>query len=153
MKELLLRLAIASVVASLFVSNPGTAQVLPPARKAERVKIVKAPELELSVDQLTIIRWTTNNPGGEDVHWGVVHYGTDPKDLSQVARSPLRLNQGHATTKFRVRMDNLKPRTTYYYWVSSEGGDGSSDGVKSGIQKFTTSSPGERYVNLPKGNN
>jgi hypothetical protein len=153
MNELLLRLAIASVVASLFVSNPGAAQVLPPAKKAAHVKIIKAPELELSVDQLTIIRWTTNNPGGADVHYGVVHYGTNPKDLSQTARSPLRLNQGHATTMFRVRMDNLKPQTTYYYWVSSEGSDGSSDGVKSSVQKFTTAKPGERHVGFPKGSN
>jgi hypothetical protein len=153
MRELLPRLAIASVVASLFLSSPAAAQVLPPAKKAARVKIIKAPELELSVDQLTIIRWTTNNPGGEDIHWGVVHYGTNPKDLSQTARSPVRLNQGHATTTFRVRMDNLKPQTTYYYWVSSEGGDGLGDGVKSGIQKFTTAKPGERYVGFPKGSN
>jgi hypothetical protein len=150
MNGLLPRLAIATTVASLFSSNPGTAQVLPPAKKAERVQITKAPEPELAMDHLTIIRWTTSNPGGSDVHYGVVHYGTDPKDLSQTAKSPIRLNQGHSTTTFRVRMEGLKPRTTYYYRVSSEESDGESDGVTSAVNKFTTPGPGERRVSYPK---
>ena len=53
------------------------------------------------------------------VHYGVVHYGTDPGDLSQTAKSPIRLNPGHSVTVFRVRMDGLKPETTYYYTVDS----------------------------------
>ncbi len=149
MNGLLLRLAIATTVASLLSSNPGTAQVLPPAERAERVQITKAPELELAMDHLTIIRWTTNNPGGSDVHYGVVHYGTDPEDLSQTAKSPIRLNQGHPYTIFRVRMEGLKPRTTYYYRVTSEDSNGQSDGVKSAVNKFTTPGPGERIVGLP----
>src|SRR4030095_8676651 len=68
--------------------------------------------VELATEHLTIIRWTTNNPGGSDVHYGIVHYGTGPKDLSQTAKSPLRLNQGHPYTTFRVRIEGLKPRTT-----------------------------------------
>jgi hypothetical protein len=28
---------------------------------------------------LTVIRWTVNDPGGLPVHYGVAHYGTDPK--------------------------------------------------------------------------
>jgi len=149
MNGLLLRLAIATTVASLLSSNPGTAQVLPPAERAERVQITKAPELELAMDHLTIIRWTTNNPGGSDVHYGVVRYGTDPEDLSQTAKSPIRLNQGHPHTIFRVRMEGLKPRTTYYYRVTSEDSNGQSDGVKSAVNKFTTPGPGERIVGLP----
>jgi hypothetical protein len=64
-------------------------------KRAERVEITKGPELELATDHLTIIRWTTNNPGGSDVHYGIVRYGTDPEDLSQTAKNPIRLNQGH----------------------------------------------------------
>jgi hypothetical protein len=149
MNGLLLRLAIATTVASLLSSNPGTAQVLPPAKRAERVQITKAPELELAMDHLTIIRWTTNNPGGSDVHYGIVHYGTDPQDLSQTAKNPIRLNQGHQYTTFRVRIEGLKPRTTYYYTVTSEESNGTSDGVKSTVNKFTTPGPGERIVGLP----
>jgi phosphodiesterase/alkaline phosphatase D-like protein len=150
MNRLLLTLAIATTVGSLLSSNPAAAQVLPPAKRAERVEITRGPELESATNHLTIIRWTTNNPGGSDVHYGIVHYGTDPQDLSQTAKSPIRLNQGHPYTIFRVRMEGLKPRTTYYYRVTSEESNGKSDGVKSTVNKFTTPGPGERIVAYPK---
>src|SRR3984893_377701 len=150
MHRLLLTLAITTTVGSLLSSNPAAAQVLPPAKRAERVEITAAPALELATDRLTIIRWTTNNPGGSDVHYGIVHYGTDPMDLSQTAKSPIRLNQGHPYTVFRVRMEGLKPRTTYYYRVTSEESNGTSDGVKSTVNKFTTPCRGERIVDYPK---
>src|SRR5204863_7915476 len=67
-------------------------------------------------------------PGGSDVHYGIVHYGTDPKDLSQTAKNPIRLNQGHAYTTFRVRLYDLKLRTTYFYTVTSEESNGTRDG-------------------------
>jgi phosphodiesterase/alkaline phosphatase D-like protein len=146
MNRLLLTLAITTTVGSLLTSNPGAAQVLPPAKRAERVKITKSPELEIASEYLTIIRWTTNNPGGSDVHYGIVHYGTDAKDLSQTAKNPIRLNQRHPHTTFRVRMEGLKPRTTYYYRVTSEESNGRNDGVKSAVKKFTTPGPGERFV-------
>jgi len=118
-------------------------------KKAERVEITKGPELELARDGLTVIRWTTNNPGGSDVHYGIVRYGTDPEDLSQTAKSPIRLNQGHTHTTFRVRIDGLKTQTTYYYTVTSEESNGQSDKVKSPVSKFTTPAPGERIVAHP----
>src|SRR4029077_17483135 len=136
MNGLLLTLAITITVGSLLAFQPAAAQVLPPAKKAERVEITKGPELESATNHLTIIRWTTNNPGGSDVHYGIVHYGTDPKDLSQTAKSSLRVNQGHHHTGFRCRMEGLKPRTTYYYTVTSEESNGKSDGVKSTVKKF-----------------
>jgi phosphodiesterase/alkaline phosphatase D-like protein len=150
MNRLLLTLAIATTVGSLLASTPTAAQVLPPAKKTERVVITKSPALEVASDYLTIIRWTTNNPGGSDVHYGIVQYGTDPKDLSQTARSPLRLNQGQRYTTFRVRIEGLEPGTTYYYRVSSEESNGKSDGVKSIVKKFTTPPRGERLVAYPK---
>ncbi len=150
MNSLLLTLAITATVGSLLASNPAAAQLLPPAKKAERVEITKGPELESATNHLTIIRWTTNNPGGSDVHYGIVHYGTDPKNLSQTAKNPIRLNQGHSHTTFRVRVYDLEPRTTYYYTVTSEESNGKSDGVKSAVRKFTTPSLGERIVAYPK---
>ena len=138
MNSLLLKLAIAATVCTLLSATPTAAQVLPPAKKAEHVDITKGPALELARDDFAIIRWTTNNPGGTDVHFGVVHYGTDPKDLSQTAKSPIRVNRGHPETIFRVRMPGLKPRTTYYYKVTSTESNGKSDGVESPINQFTT---------------
>jgi Purple acid Phosphatase, N-terminal domain len=86
--------------------------------------IIKGPELEFAREDLAIIRWTSTNPGGDDEHFAVIHYGTDPKDLSQTAKSHIRLNRTHAETMFRVRVDDLAPQTTYYYTVTSMGVDG-----------------------------
>jgi hypothetical protein len=41
-------------------------------------------------------------------------------------------------------MDDLKPRTRYYYKVTSEESGGKNDGVESAVGTFTTPSPGER---------
>ena len=147
MKRLILTLAMTTTVAALVLPNQAAAQVPPPAKRAKRVRIVEKPQLELSIGgYLTIIRWTTSNPGGTDDHYGVVHYGTDPKNLDQTAKSPMRLNQAHPTTTFRVRLDKLEPRTTYYFRVDSEETTGRSDGVKSPTGKFTTPAPGERIA-------
>jgi phosphodiesterase/alkaline phosphatase D-like protein len=136
--RLLLTLAVTTTLGNLLCAAPLAAQVLPQAKRAERVEITKGPELESAANHQTIIRWTTNNPGGSDVHYGIVHYGTDPQILSQMAKNPIRLNQGHQYTTFRVRIEGLKPQTTYYYRVSSEESNGQSDAVKSAVGKFTT---------------
>src|SRR6266403_2421419 len=132
----------------LVLSSSLLAQESPTTPKAARVQITQGPEIALA-SWFTVIRWTTNNPGGSPVHYGIVHYGTDPKDLSQTAKNPIRLNQGPQYTTFRVRTEGLKLRTTYYYRVTSEESNGTSDGVKSTVSKFTTPGPGERIVAKP----
>ena len=135
MNTLLRKLVIAGGLLSLC---PVTAQVSPTTPKIRRVRIIQGPEPESATDYLTIIRWTTNNPGGSPVHYGIVHYGTDPKNLNLTAKSHIRLNQQHSYTVFRVRALNLQPHTTYYYAVDSEDGSGTSDGVNSPVKSFTT---------------
>src|ERR1700730_6546177 len=130
MNKLLLKLAMTAAAGSLLSSKPMVAQVSPTTPKAARVRITQGPEIELSKEFLTIIRWTTNNPGGSPEHEGIVRYGTDPKNLSQTAKSPIRLNPAHPSVIFRVRMDGLKPGTTYYYTVGSMEANDTSDGVK-----------------------
>jgi hypothetical protein len=165
MNTLLLKLAIAATVSGLLSSTPTVVQAQhhpqtpltrvppaeepPPAKKAARVAISQGPELELARDDLAIIRWISNNPGGTDAHFAVVYYGTDPEDLSQMAKSHIRLNRHHPETIFRVRMDGLKPQTTYYYKVTSMESNGKSDGVESSVNQFTTPGPGERIVAYP----
>jgi hypothetical protein len=140
--RLLLPLAITSVASVGLFSNTTDAQsapqteILPPAKAAAHVLITNGPTLESAKDNTAIIRWTSNNPGGSDEHFGVVHYGTGPQHLSEMAKSHIRLNQGHGETVFRVRVDGLKPQTTYYYTVDSEQGAGKSDGVKSAVNRF-----------------
>jgi len=138
MKKLLPVLAIALTIAALFCPKPIGAQLIPSAKKASHVQITEGPSLESAQDTWAIITWTSNNPGGSDEHFGVVHYGTDPKDLNQTAKSHIRLNQQHSYTVFRVRVLNLQPHTTYYYTVDSMDPNGASDGVKSPVKQFAT---------------
>ncbi len=143
MHGLLVKLAIIAAAGSLLYSGPIVAQNPPPQKKAEHVEITKGPALEIAHDDLAIIRWTSTNPGGDDDHFAVINYGTDPKDLNQTAKSHIRLNRGHAETIFRVRVLDLKPQTTYYYKVTSMGAGGQSDGVESSVNHFTTPAPGQ----------
>jgi len=131
-------LAITVLTGGLLLSNPISVQFVPSAKKAAHVRILKGPELESATESLTIITWTSDNPGGSPEHFGVVHYGTDPKNLSQNAKSHIRLNPTHSHTVFRVRIEDLRPKTTYYYTVDSMGPNGKSDGVTSPINTFTT---------------
>src|ERR1700730_3132168 len=98
MNRLLVKLAITAAVGSLLSFSPSVAQILPPANKAAHVEITHGPVLELARDDLVIIRWTSTNPGGDDDHFAVIRYGTDPTDLSQAAKSHIRLNRGHEET-------------------------------------------------------
>ena len=150
MNRLLLQLGIIAAGGSVLFSNPILAQILPPAKRAEHVEITRGPELESAVYYMAIVRWTTTNPRGDDEHYGVVHYGTDPEDLSQTAKGHIRLNRAHPETIFRVRLVDLKPQTTYYYKVTSEDSAGQSDGVEGPVSKFTTPAPGEVINNYPQ---
>ncbi len=132
MKKVLLTLSI------LVLSGSLLAQESPVTPRAVRVQISAGPEVPLLGGYLTVIRWTVNNPGGLPVHYGVVHYGTDRKDLNQTAKNPIRLNPNHSSTVFRVSLYDLPPKTTYYYTVESMDSSGKSDGVTSPIKTFTT---------------
>jgi hypothetical protein len=140
MNRLLLILGITTLTGTLLLASPTSAQFVPNARRAAHVRILKGPQIELARENLTLITWTSNNPGGSPEHFGVVYYGTDPKNLSRTAKSHIRLNQAHPYTVFRVRIDDLPPRTTYYYKVDSMDAktSGKSDGVISPVKKFTT---------------
>ena len=138
MNRTLLTLAITVLSGSLFLSNPTSAQFVPSSKKTAHVRIIKGPELELARENLTIITWTSNNPGGSPEHFGVVHYSTDPKNLSQTAKSHIRLNPTHSYTVFRVRIEDLRSKTTYYYTVDSMDPRGTTDGVNSPVKTFTT---------------
>lgn len=123
--------------AAIPQSSPYTPkETEPPAKRAAQVKIAEGPSLESFRNNEAIIRWTSNNPGGTDEHYGIVQYGTDPKELTQTAKGHIRLNREHPATVFRVRLPDLKPGTTYYYRVDSAEANGTSDGVKSSIYHF-----------------
>jgi hypothetical protein len=132
------RLRFALLVGGALVATAAVAQVSPTTPRAAHVRIISGPELERLDPDFAIVRWTSNNPGGAPEHEGVVRYGTDPQHLTRTARSPIRLNPSHPDTIFRVRVEGLEPRTTYYYTVDASDPSGHSDGVKSAVQHFTT---------------
>jgi hypothetical protein len=136
--KLLLKLMLTVMAVSLLYSNRVYTQEIPTTKEAAHVRIRQGPEIERVDPDFAIITWTSNNPGGSPEHYAIVRYGTDPRKLNQTAESPIRLNPGHSYTIFRVRMDGLKPRTTYYYTIDSTGADGKGDGVKSAVKHFTT---------------
>ena len=122
----------------LLYSTAALAQLSPSTQKVASVRITEGPAIERVDLNSAIITWRSNNPGGSPEHYGVVYYGTNPGELSQTAKSTIRLNPTHSYTVFRVWMPNLQPRTTYYYTVDSMEADGTSDGVKSRVGRFTT---------------
>jgi hypothetical protein len=132
MNKALLALSITILSAGLL------AQESPITPRAERVQISEGPEVPLVGGYLTVIRWTVNNPGGLPVHYGVVHYGRDPKQLSETAKNSIRLNPYHSSTVFRVNLYELPPKTTFYYSVESIDSSGKSDEVTSPVETFTT---------------
>jgi len=146
----LVKVAMVAIVISVLCFDQSVAQILPPAPKAAHVKIIQGPTLEIAHDDEAIVRWTSTNPGGDDEHFAIAHYGTDPDNLGETAKSHIRLNHNHPETIFRVRLVGLKPQTTYYYWVTSATGNGSSDNVKSAVSQFTTPAAGKRIVNFPQ---
>ena len=138
MKRATLLLVLFAFGGCLLAVAPAAGQFVPSSKRADHMEIRQGPEIELNYEHLTIIRWTTNNPGGSPEHFAVVHYGTDPKQLNLTAKSHIRLNPTHDYTVFRVRVDDLPPKTTYYYTVDSMDASGKSDGVTSPVQSFTT---------------
>jgi phosphodiesterase/alkaline phosphatase D-like protein len=137
-RKIILAFALALSGTCLFLLHIAAAPVHAAAQKSAGVQLTGGPESEIVKDTLAIIRWTTTNPGGTFLHYGVVHYGTDPSHLSQDAKSPNRRNPAHPKMVFRVRLDDLKPRTTYYYKVDSTDAHGTTDGVASPVRTFTT---------------
>jgi len=71
-------------------SNLGSVRSFP-LRKAAHVRILKGPELGSSHRKFDHLSGgPPTNPGGSPDHFGVVHYGTDPKNLRETAKSHIR---------------------------------------------------------------
>jgi len=138
MRRLILAFALVVAFACLSLLHFPAARVVAAASTHNVAQITAGPELESTNESMAIIRWTTTNPGGTDLHYGIVHYGTEAMNLSQVAKSPNRRNPSHPDMIFRVRITGLNPQTTYYYTVESTGATGVNDGVSSHIESFKT---------------
>jgi hypothetical protein len=126
------------IIAGLIPRGFANDAVMAAALTHKGAQLPADPELESATATSAIIRWTTINPGGTTLHYGVVHYGTDAKNLTQVAQSPNRRNPSRPDMIFRVRIMSLNSNTTYYYKVESTAATGASDGVSSSVKSFKT---------------
>jgi hypothetical protein len=134
----LLLIAITIWASVLTLSTQTFSQQPLASKKVARMQIIEGPVLESATDNSAIIRWKTNI-GNSLIEHSVVHYGTDPKDLSSKAESLNRWNRNLPYMIHRVYVMKLTPRTTYYYRVESVRGDGMPLGGKSNaINQFTT---------------
>ncbi len=96
-------------------------------------KITQGPVVEGTGDTWAVVAWTTNTGGSS-----VVRYGTDRNNLNQTAESPYADNEKTSAQSHRVRINNLKPGTTYYYMVVSGQGEGTGTQAGSSMGQFTT---------------
>jgi hypothetical protein len=138
MKGFILSFAFAVAVAVLMRGELPVYRVMAAAPTQIATQLTAGPELEIATDTLAIIRWTSTNPGGTDLHFGIVRYGTSPRNLDQIAKSPNRRNPSHPEMIFRVRITGLQSNTRYYYTVTSEGAKGMNDGATSSVNFFAT---------------
>jgi phosphodiesterase/alkaline phosphatase D-like protein len=139
MNRLVLALLLMACAVSILIFAVQTdSQQRPASKKAPRMEIIKGPAVESATENSAIIRWTTNT-GGSLIEHSVVHYGTDPRNLSRKAESHNRWNQNLPYMIHRVHVMNLTPGTTYYYTVESLRGDDTPLGGRSNtINQFIT---------------
>jgi hypothetical protein len=115
MKKMLLSLA---AVAAFTMWSLGTAAA------QQSVQITNGPSVQVNGNS-AMLTWSTNVGSS-----AIVHYGTDPNNLSQTAESPWSNGQ-HTVT-----LNNLQPGSTYYFQVESAQGQGTGTGTMSRIEQF-----------------
>jgi hypothetical protein len=147
----LLSITITVWVSILMFSTQTVSQQPPAGKKVARMQIIEGPALESATHNSAIIRWKTNT-GSSLIEHSVVHYGTDPKDLSKKAESLNRWNQNLPYMIHRVYVMNLTPGTTYYYTVESVRGDGTPlGGTSNTVSQFSTDNTGRRQAGNVSG--
>jgi hypothetical protein len=100
--------------------------------RPQNERITNGPVVESTGHDWAIIAWSTNTGGSS-----IVRYGTHPDHLSQMAESPYVDDSRHRGTH-RVKVQNLRPGTTYYFMVDSGQGQGTGTEARSGVGQFTT---------------
>jgi hypothetical protein len=87
------------IIAAWILSGTLLAQESPTTPIAQHLRIIQGPRIELSGENLTIIRWTTNNPGGSPaLRSCALRYGS---------KSPDRDSQISSQVEPRSRFDGI----------------------------------------------
>ncbi|HVJ06087.1 MAG TPA: fibronectin type III domain-containing protein [Candidatus Saccharimonadales bacterium] len=96
-------------------------------------RITNGPVVEQTGETWATVAWSTNTGGSS-----IVRYGTDPNRLNRMAESPYEVDKGRPGETHRVKLDHLRPGTTYYYIVDSGQGQGTGTEARSRVEQFTT---------------
>jgi phosphodiesterase/alkaline phosphatase D-like protein len=133
----MLRMKMFGLFVALALALPLAAQKPEPesaqAQKSQAERITNGPVVEGVGDTWAVIAWTTNTGGST-----VVKYGTDQNNLSETAQAPYADNEKTVAQNHRVRLNNLKPNTTYFFAVVSGQGEGTGTEAKSPVGQFKT---------------
>jgi len=108
-------------------------------QRPEAEKIVNGPTVESTGDTWAVIAWTTNTGGSS-----VVRFGTSERSLDQTAQARYADNEKTSAQNHRVRLQNLRPGTRYFFIVDSGQGEGTGTEARSSVGQFTTQGRGER---------
>ncbi len=122
-----------TVVLCLSIGLIGPAMLTAQANRPQAEKITNGPVVEGTGTSYAEVAWTTNEGGST-----VVHYGTNPSQLTQTAQAPYADNEKTQSQNHRVRIGNLQPGTTYYFRVDSGQGEGTGSDAMSPVGQFTT---------------
>jgi len=106
------------------------------ANNPNQFRITGGPNVEYVGKDKAIVAWSTNRRGSS-----IVHYGTDPNNLTQTAQAPWGGNP------HRVTITGLKPSTQYFFAVESSQAEGTGQAAKSQPGPFQTVSAGEQAMN------
>lgn len=108
-------------------------------QKYKAIVIIQGPVVLDTGDTWAVISWTTNAGG-----YSIIHAGINKNNLNKRAQS-LQLDRERMRESYQqqeyshlVRIDNLKPRTTYYFVVDSGHGDDTGIESRSNVLQFTT---------------
>src|ERR1700693_780716 len=128
------KLLLLTVVLTVAVAYAAAA---PAPRAGQDIRITNGPVIEEATSNAAVIAWSTDVPSSSRV-W----YGTERNNLTHSAEAPHNGSKTH-----RVRIDNLRPNTTYYFQVESSQRRGNRGEAESaGVRSFRTTASGAQPV-------
>jgi hypothetical protein len=141
MKKLTLLLASALLLSGLAIAQSHDERQYDPNQQNRAMadnhdraeQITNGPVIENVGSSWATVAWSTDVGGSS-----VVHYGTDRDRLTQMAETPYDVSKGDHGVTHRVKIDHLRPGTTYYYTVDSGQGQGTGTEARSRVEEFTT---------------
>src|SRR5882724_8398141 len=117
------------------------AVAVPAPQAGQDIRITNGPILAELNGNAVVIAWSTDVPSSSRV-W----YATDKNNLTHVAEAPENGSKTH-----RVRIDNLRPNTTYYFQVESAQSRGNrGQGESAGVLSIQTLASGAQTAHNQK---